>query len=119
MSAPNLTEIEYLISRLEGMESSEDRYMLLSALYTCRNVMMGQCSEPQNETSSFRESRAYAEASAPEWETLDRYGDSEFLQAVEGQDPAAAWAIMDELMDTLRAVNRRAYESVIRKLSAL
>ena len=41
MSAPNLKEIEWAISELENQESSEGRYTLLAALYTCRNQMLG------------------------------------------------------------------------------
>ena len=43
-------------------------------------------------------------------------GDSEFLKAVNGKDSHKAWAIMDELMDTLKIINNRAYESVLNKI---
>ena len=49
-------------------------------------------------------------------EALGQYGDSEFLRAVSGKDPEKVWAIMDDLMDALQVVNRRAYTNVIRKL---
>lgn len=110
MAAPNLKEIEWAISELEGEETSKSGYILLAALYTCRNQMMG-VPAPQQAV-------AYSEA-APVVETLERYGDSEFLQAVEGKDSGAAWAIMDELMETLQVVNQRAYDSVMRKLERL
>ncbi|WP_279280006.1 hypothetical protein [Pseudoflavonifractor sp. 524-17] len=41
-------------------------------------------------------------------DTLDQYGDSDFLRAVSGKPPSKAWMVMDELMDTLRVVNPRA-----------
>lgn len=50
---------------------------------------------------------------------LGQYGDSDFLQAVAGKDPAATWAVMDELMETLQVVNPRAYDSVLRKINRL
>lgn len=50
---------------------------------------------------------------------LDISGDSEFLQAVDGKDSAAAWAIIDELMSTLAVVNNRVYASVLTKMQAL
>ena len=62
---------------------------------------------------------AYSDAGIPTSETLGLYGDSDFLRAAAGKDPAAAWAVMDELMDTLRVVNPRAYDSVMRKLERL
>lgn len=111
MSTPNLKEIEWAISELEGKESSEGGYTLLAALYTCRNEMMG-LSAPQPQIAP------YSETAAPSGK-LARYGDSDFLAALEGKDPGAAFAVMDELMDTLRAVNRRVYDSVMRKLERL
>ncbi len=50
---------------------------------------------------------------------LDRCGDSDFLRAVQGKDTASAWGVMDNLMDTLKVVNQRVYESVMRKIRAL
>lgn len=46
-------------------------------------------------------------------------GDSEFLQSVDGKESTAAWSIMDDLMDTLKIVNPRVYESVLRKIKEL
>lgn len=48
--------------------------------------------------------------------TVGDYGDSEFLRAVAGRDPAVVWPIMDELMDTLKMVNERVYNCVMRKI---
>lgn len=110
MAAPNLKEIEWAISELEGEETSKSGYILLAALYTCRNEMLG-LSTPQPQIA------AYSEAVAPAEERLGRYGDSDFFKVVEGLDPAAAWAVMNELMDTLRIVNPRVYDSVMRKLA--
>lgn len=63
---------------------------------------------------------AYSQASAPiATSVLDNYGDSDFLLVVSGKVPADAWGIMDDLMDTLRVVNPRVYESVMRKMRSL
>ena len=45
------------------------------------------------------------------------YGDSDFLQAVSGKDPAHVFAVMDELMDTLHIINERhiAFQEVLEK----
>ena len=111
MSAPNLKELDRAIEELEGQESSEQRYVLLAALYTCRNYMQGNVGAvPQNS--------AYSEM-VPAQETLGKYGDSDFLRAVEGKDPGKAWSVMDELMDTLSVVNQRAYESVMRNIGRI
>lgn len=112
MSAPNLKEIEWAISELEKEESSFPVYAKLANLYTVRNEMLGlSAAQPQ--------AAAYSETAAPVDTALGRYGESDFLQAVEGRDPGAAWSVMDELMETLRVVNPRAYDSVMRKLERL
>lgn len=55
-------------------------------------------------------------AELPPAETVVVSGESDFAQAVTGMDPAEAWAVMDELMDTLRIVNPGLYRGVLRKL---
>lgn len=112
MSAPNIKEIEWAISELENQESSEGRYTLLAALYTCRNHMLGN-TQPEPRIA------AYSAQAAPEGRTVGRYGESEFLQAVSGKDSGEVWAVMNELMDTLHVVNSRVYDSVMRKLSII
>lgn len=111
MSKPNLKEIEWAIDELENKESSFSNYAKLASLYTCRNEMRGTHMQEIQPTG-------YSESGPPR-EPLGAYGDSEFLLAVEGKDPSEAWAVMDELMTTLQVVNRRAYDTVIRKLNNL
>ena len=48
--------------------------------------------------------------------TIGYYGDSEFLQAVQGKSEAETWRLIDELMDTLSIINPRLYDSVMRRL---
>ena len=117
MSAPNLKEIEWAIHELEDQESSEGRYTLLAALYTCRNEMLG-LSAPQPQMMAYSEAAGPAKVGGST-EPVARYGDSEFLKAVEGKDPAKVWVIMDDLMDALQVVNRRAYNNVLRKLDRI
>ena len=42
---------------------------------------------------------------------------SEFLRAVGNVAQDRAWEVMDELMDTLKIVNEKAYNSVLKKLT--
>ena len=44
------------------------------------------------------------------------YGDTEFLTAISRKNPIDAWLLMDDLMQTLRAINPRLYDSVMRKI---
>lgn len=113
MSAPNLKEIEWAIQELEKEESSFPVYAKLANLYTVRNEMLGVlASQPQISS--------YSETPGPvEDELASKYGDSDFLKAVSGKNSEKAWLIMDDLMNALQVVNRRAYDNVIRKLNGI
>ena len=47
---------------------------------------------------------------------VGRYGNSEFLQAVAGNDIKNVLLLMNELMDAITVLNPRLYDSVIRRL---
>lgn len=105
-------EIDGEIAKWEALESSYPNYFKLATLYTVRDHMDAE-SRPL-------EGVGYSTAAAPpRTETVDVYGDSEFLQAIAGKDMGAVMGILDDLMDTLRVVNERAYNGVMRKISAL
>ena len=57
--------------------------------------------------------------SAAENKPLDVSGDSEFLKAVKEKDSAAVWAILDDLMDTVRVTAPRAYDAVMRRIKEI
>lgn len=50
---------------------------------------------------------------------VGNYGDSEFYQAVDGCDAKSAWAIMSELMETMKVMQPKVYNSVMYKLAQL
>lgn len=102
-------ELQLWIARLETEESSWPNYEKLAALYIIQN-------QHKPETGNAPEPTAYSFAPAP---AVVEYGDSDFLRAVSGKDQSRAWAIMDELMDTLQVVNARVYDNVMRKIEAL
>lgn len=109
-------EIRKEIARLEYEESSYPNYAKLANLYVIRDKMRGA----ENARDKFV--GYYSGAPAPmiaEPATVGEYGDSDFLLAVSGKDPAKAWTVVDELMDTLSLVNRRVYDSVLRKIKSL
>ena len=93
----------------------------LAAFYTIRQHLYGDNAETPVRSG-------YSYSAAPEItekmidnggiDTVGDYGDSEFLQAVKGKPPSEVWAIMDELMDTLRMINGRVYESIMRKIQS-
>ena len=51
-----------------------------------------------------------------ERDVIGDYGDSEFMTAVRGKTSQEVWELMDELMETLQAINPRLYNGVMRKL---
>lgn len=105
----NAAEIKKEIARLEYEESSYPNYAKLADLYIIRDRMQDGEDDRMTRYSS-------APAPEPTSESVSRYGDSDFLRAVSGLDQGRAWTVMDELMDTLRVVNSRVYDSVMRKL---
>lgn len=106
----DLDEIKLWESHLEHEESSWNNYEKLAILYAI---------EDRHTEGRQSEEQLYSAYSTARAETLGDYGDSDFLHAIRGKDPTQAWAIMDELMDTLRVVNERVYNSVMRKIDAL
>ncbi len=108
----DIREIEYWISRYEREADKLEHCVTLSALYSIRDKMLGS-GQDDHQIS------AYSETSKPVVDPLGQYGDSEFLRSVKGKDPVEAWSIMDELMETLKVVNQRVYDSVMRKLELL
>ena len=110
-------EIRKEIARLEYEESDYKNYAKLADLYVIRKQM-----QEEERGDGGRYVGYYSGAPAPvtaEPATVGEYGDSEFLFAVAGKDPAKAWAVVDELMDTLALVNRKVYDSVMRKVKGI
>lgn len=50
-------------------------------------------------------------------ENIPQYGNTEFLQAIEGKKPKEMWLLMDELMATLSIVNSALYHSVLSRIN--
>lgn len=109
-------EIRKEIARLEYEESSYPNYAKLADLYVIRDKMQGV----ENVGDKFV--GCYSGAPAPvavEPAAVGEYGDSEFLLSVAGKDPEKAWAVVDELMDTLAMVNNKVYNSVMQKIKRI
>lgn len=109
----HLEEVNEEIAELEGQKNhSVNDLHALSSLYTIRDHAFGREDIGRQEYSQ-------AAGPAPASEPLGLYGDSDFLRAVDGKDPAEAWAVMDKLMDTLRLSFPRAYNRVMREIREL
>lgn len=105
-------EIDGEIAKWEALDSSYPNYFKLSALYTIRDHM-------NTDSRPFEGVGYSAAAQPPQTETVDVYGDSDFLQAIAGKDMGNVMEILDDLMDTLQVVNERAYNGVMRKINDL
>lgn len=114
-------EINMEIARLEYEESSYPNYAKLADLYTIRDRMDREEEQTvENSAKSIQYDVGYSSAPAQNTPAaVGWYGDSDFLQTLEGKDASSAWAIMDDLMDTLHTVNPRVYDGVMRKIRAL
>ena len=104
-------EINAEIARLEYVESSYPNYAKLADLYIIRDRMEGNAEKPLAYERSY-----YA---APAAVSAGITGDSDFLRSISGKDPQKVWDIVDELMDTLKLVNQRTYDGVMRKIKQI
>lgn len=112
----NLQEIEEAIAELEAGKTSFGVCARLADLYAVRDHLRGDT--PQTYTQDYSFAATPPKTSALP-DTYNMYADSEFLEAVEGKDADEAWRVVDDLMDTLRVVNPRVYDSVLRKMKEL
>lgn len=110
-------EIRKEIARLEYEESDYKNYAKLADLYVIRKQM-----QEEERGDGGKYVGYYSGAPAPvtaEPATVGEYGDSDFLLAVSGKDPAKVWPVIDELMDTLAMVNSKVYNSVMQKVQRI
>ena len=96
-------EVKRWIARLETEESSWTNYEKLAVLYISRNEHGGE------QLQAKVPPMLYSAEPAPD-KTIKPSG-SEFLEAVGNVAQDRAWEVMDELMDTLKIVNEKAYNS--------
>ncbi len=47
---------------------------------------------------------------------IGEHGDSDFLQLIAGRDAEHVWAVLDEAMETLRAMEPRFYAGILRRI---
>ena len=102
-------EVKRWIARLETEESSWTNYENLAALYIIRNEHGGEQLQAKTPPMLYSAEPAPAKKIKP--------SGSEFLKAVGNVAQDRAWEVMDELMDTLKIVNEKAYNSVLKKLT--
>lgn len=112
-------EIRKEIARLEYEESSYSNYAKLANLYVIRDKMREEEQGDKNQYMGHYSGNPAPARATVEPATVGEYGDSEFLLAVAGKNPEKAWAVVDELMDTLAMVNSKVYNSVMQKIKRI
>lgn len=68
---------------------------------------------PENSDSVYKADYGYSYSSNNH---IHYTNDTEFSKLIDGMDPDLIWPIMDELMSTIQVLNKRLYESVIRRI---
>lgn len=106
-------EIRKEIARLEYEEASYDNYAKLATLYTIRAEMAKPDMPEEQATPARVTARSYSA------DTVGTYGDSDFLRTVANKQPESAWTIMDELVESLRVMQPRTYEAVMREINSI
>lgn len=109
-------DLEEAIAECQGQrDPNANTCIKLAAFYTIRDAMFGEKVVQLSSTQDYSRSPAPMESN----ETLERYGDSEFLEVVEGKCPEDVMLVMDELMETMQVLQPRIYDSVLRKIMNL
>ena len=112
MVIPLITEKDLIeaIAECQGQRNPNSSTCIkLAAFYTILDhVREQEEKEPVQHGYSF--------SPPPVADTVTYQGSSDFSNMVYGMDSNTAWSIIDELMDTLSAINPKLYKGVLRKI---
>lgn len=86
MSAPNLREVEWAISKLLDEESSQAGYILLASLYIVRKYMTNAPDEKEPLEMFSMAGSSYASAAAPVSEPFNRKTAEEWVSGMKNSD---------------------------------
>jgi hypothetical protein len=100
------SELTDAINVLSNAKHTIQNCEKLAAVYTVRDHMY-----PTKPIE-----RGYSANSNIADDVVGLYGRSDFLVAISEKKPSEAWLLMDDLMNTLYAINPRLYDSVMRRI---
>lgn len=107
-------DLQEAIAKCNGkVDPSPDDAILMAACMVIRDHWFSDLCEEESPQMDGYSTAAPAEQ--PE-KTIHINSGTEFSQAISGLSQDDGWAIMDELMETLRALHPRLYNGVIRKI---
>lgn len=106
-------ELDEAIREYEGAAASYAVCQKLAVLYTVRDYLYGGGRQASHDAGP-------DERRGTDADVVGDYGDSEFLRLCAGRDAAAVWAVLDELMEeTIRVINPRLYDGVMRRIERI
>lgn len=104
-------DLDEAIAECQGKRNPDSTTcMKLAAFYTIKHFMYPPAENPSPVAPS------YSYAPAPNDATVIIDSDSEFARLIDGKDQKTVWPVLDELMDTLKAIMPRLYDGVMQKL---
>ena len=110
-------DLDEAIAECQGQRNpNANTCIKLAAFYTIRSELFKEEKDDgQQQTQLPPPMFSYSSGE----ETVGRYGDSEFLEALEGKPVENVMMIMNELMDSMKVLQPRIYDSVMRKVMNL
>ena len=104
-------DLQAAIAECQGVKNpTANTCIKLAAFYTIKNEMFGNREQPSVDIPLY----SYADKKTEN--TIDYDSGSEFSDAINGRQQDEVWPVIDELMQTLQAIQPRLYASVMRKL---
>lgn len=94
-------------------EPTPEKMIRLGAYYTVYDHLFGE------EKSAPVPTYSTAPAQQEQAEPIDTSGNSDFLSAARGKNSAKVLDLMDELMETMKMIQPRIYDSVMRRIKEL
>lgn len=104
-------DLDEAIAECQGQRNpNANTCIKLASFYIIRRELFKE----EKEDEQFPQMFSYSSG-----ENIGRYGNSEFLEAVEGKPIENVMLVMNELMDSMQVLQPRIYDSVMRKVSGL
>ena len=104
-------DLQEAIAECQGQRNpNANTCIKLAAFYTIRRELFGEGKE-----AGQLPGYAYAMQTDPEPTIINDSG-SEFARLIDGRPQREIWPLMDEMMDTIRAIHPRLYNAVMTRL---
>lgn len=106
-------DLEEAIAECQGRRDPDAQTcIMLAAFYTIRNEMF-----PKEKELPAMPVYSMALPPTETAETVIKYDSgSEFARVIHGRSASAVWAVMDDLMNVLAAINPRLYNATLNKI---